>query len=275
MTLLVAVVAPGAMGSAIAARIVAHGATVLTSLDGRSAATEARASAAGMRPASDAELAASDLVLSIVPPNQAVPLARRLAPALREAGRQPFYIDLNAIAPDTARSVGSALTGTGARYVDGSIIGGPPKADEPGPTLYLSGECGEAAAALGGLGLTVRTLDGGIGAASALKMTYAGLTKGLTALATAMILAARREGAAPALAAELASSQPELLARFRRAIPDMLPKAYRWAPEMEEIAAFLGPADPASGIYTAVAALYEKVAADTEVPSELTEFFKA
>ena len=275
----IAVVAPGAMGAAIGTRLVSHGAQVLTSLEGRSAATRARADLAGMIAADDAALAAADLILSIVPPNEALPLATRFAAAIARVGGTPIYVDLNAISPATARDVGAALAGCGARYVDGSIIGLPPKAEGVGPSLYLAETDGAAAGVLGQHGLVVKPLTGGVGAASALKMTYAGMTKGLTALGTAMILAAQREGAAEALAAEMASSQPELLARLRRAMPDMLPKAYRWVPEMEQIAAVLGPDDPASGIYASMAGLYERVAedraADGALGAALLGFFEA
>ena len=155
----------------------------------------------------------------------------------------------------------------------------PPKPDSAGPTFYLAGETGSAADTLASYGLVVKTLTGGIGAASALKMTYAGMTKGLTALGAAMILAARREGAADALAAELGSSQKELLARLSKSVPDMLPKAYRWVPEMAEIADFLGPNDPASGIYAAMSQFYQGIADDREGDGEkaadLTGFFGA
>jgi hypothetical protein len=79
-----------------------------------------------------------------------------------------------------------------------------------------------------------------LGAASALKMSYAGINKGTTLLAAAMLLGATRAGAADALRAELSERRPELLDRYARSIPDMYLKAYRWAPEMEEIAEFLG-----------------------------------
>ncbi len=273
MAVTIAVVAPGAMGSAVGARLVGRGARVLTSVAGRSAATVARAEAAGMEAVSDEAIAAADIILSIVPPNEALPLASRLAGAIGRVEGAPIYLDLNAVNPVTARAVGAALSGCRAAYVDGAIIGLPPVADGKGPTFYLAGESGTAADTLASHGLVVKTLAGGIGAASALKMTYAGMTKGLTALAAAMILAAQREGAAEALAAELGVSQKELLARLRKSVPDMLPKAYRWVPEMEEIAAFLGEEDPASGMYLAMARFYQRVADDRGVGEELKGFF--
>ena len=104
-------------------------------------------------------------------------------------------------------------------------------------------------------------MDGPVGAASALKMGYAGITKGLTAIGAAMILAATRAGAGEALHAELAASQPQLLARFARAMPDMYGKAYRWVAEMREIAAFVGD-QPEHAIYEGMAGLFEHIAAD-------------
>lgn len=278
MAVTIAVVAPGAMGSAVGARLAARGARVLTSVAERSKATRERAEAAGMEAASDDAIAAADIILSVVPPNEALPLAQRFAASIARIESAPVYVDLNAVSPATAREVGRALEGCRASYVDGSIIGLPPKPDSAGPTFYLAGELGAAADTLASYGLIVKTLAGGIGAASALKMTYAGMTKGLTALGAAMILAARREGAAHALAAELGSSQKELLARLSKSVPDMLPKAYRWVPEMQEIAEFLGPDDPAAGIYAAMSQFYQAIAddlrGDSTKAAELQAFFE-
>jgi 3-hydroxyisobutyrate dehydrogenase-like beta-hydroxyacid dehydrogenase len=93
MTLTIAVLAPGAMGSAVARRLSDHGARVLTSLAGRSPATAERAAAAGMIAASDAEIAAADIILSIVPPGEAVALAERLAGAIAAAAKKPVFVD--------------------------------------------------------------------------------------------------------------------------------------------------------------------------------------
>jgi hypothetical protein len=148
---------------------------------------------------------------------------------------------------------------------DTGIIGGPPGAEGPGPRLYASGTEATALLPLRDHGIDLRVIDGGIGAASALKMSYAGITKGLTALGSAMALGATQAGAADALRAELAASQPDILRYLQRGVPDMFPKAYRWVAEMEEISTFLGPS-PAAPIYTAIARLYEAIAADQQAP---------
>ncbi|OWJ65676.1 DUF1932 domain-containing protein [Inquilinus limosus] len=258
----IAVIAPGAMGSGVARRLAEHGAAVPTLLDGRSAATVARARAAGMQAADEAAVAAADIILSIVPPAEALGLAGRLAPALRAAPRKPVYVDCNAVNVATVQAVATIVAPTGAGFADGGIIGGPPVPGGSGPVLYLAGPDAARLGVLRDLGLRLQVLDGPVGAASALKMSYAGITKGLTGLAAAMILGAERNGAGPALHAELAASQPQLLARFGKGLPDMYAKAYRWVAEMREIADFLGPDDPARLIYEGMAGLYERLAAD-------------
>ena len=258
-----AVVAAGQMGAAVGARLAERGARVVTSAVGRSEATAGRARAAGMVEVADAELAAADVFLSVVPPDQAVPLASRLAGPLAAVGRRAVYVDLNAVSPHTAGRVHQIVAAAGATFVDGGIIGGPPAGGSAGPTVYLSGP---AAAWVADLlvrhGLVARALDGGIGTASALKMSYAGLTKGTTALGAAMVLAATRAGVAEPLRAELAHSQPHVLARLSTGLPGMLPKAYRWAPEMAEIADFIGDGRPEAEIYRAMASFYAALAAD-------------
>ncbi|ARP91066.1 hypothetical protein CAL14_12840 [Bordetella genomosp. 9] len=258
----VAIVAPGAMGSAIAQRLNEHGFQVYTSLTGRSAASVARARQCGMHHRPDPELAHADIFLSIVPPAEAIGLARRFAPLFQAQGRAPVYVDCNAINPVNAREVGRLIQESGAAFVDGGIIGGPPRPGTPGPALYCSGAAAPAVTALREGGLRVRVLSGNAGDASALKMSYAGITKGLVALASTMMLGAVRNGTAQALYDELAESQPHLLKHFARAVPDMYGKAYRWVAEMEEIAGFLAPDDTGQDFFRSAARLYERLSRD-------------
>jgi L-threonate 2-dehydrogenase len=262
------VVAAGMMGSAVAARLHERGAEVRTALAGRSQASVARAAAAGMTGvARDSELVDGvDIVLSIVPPGEAVGLAERFAPLLTAAKRKPVYLDCNAVSPATAKRIAEVIAPSGASLVDGGIIGGPPKAGYGGPNIYLSGAAAEGATMLRGYGLEIRVLDGPIGAASALKLSYAGLTKGLTALGAAMFLGAAAAGSDAALLAELGESQQEMLTWLRRQVPSSYDKAYRWVAEMYEIADFLKPNDGASQIYAGAALLYEFLAAANAAP---------
>ena len=259
---MVAVIAPGAMGAGVAKRLVENGVTVRTWLHGRSAASAARADAAGMVAVDLAGIAEVDLVLSIVPPAEALPLAEALAPALAAASKPPVYVDCNAISPQTAKLVANVMGAVS--FIDAAIIGLPPEPGGKAPVFYGCGPHATALSALGEHGIPTKLLTGPIGAASGLKMSYGGITKGLTGLAASMILAATRFGADDDLRAELAASQPHLLARFEKGMPDMFPKAYRWVAEMEEVAAFAGDDEASRMIYAGIAKLYQRLADDLE-----------
>jgi 3-hydroxyisobutyrate dehydrogenase-like beta-hydroxyacid dehydrogenase len=264
MPFTVAIVASGAMGSGVAQRLTENGATVLTSLAGRSAASAARAEKAGMRAVDDARLMQADLFLSIVPPGEALALARRFAPLLERANKKPVYVDCNAVNPQTMNRIAEVVTAAGATFVCGGIIGPPPKPGSTNTKLYVSGPAAHQVATLNDYGLIVRVLDGPLTAASALKMSYAGITKGFTALGAAMMLAATRGGSAEALNAELAESQVPLQNWLSRQVPSMYGKAYRWVAEMDEIAGFVGEEFPEHAMLAASARLYDRLAADLE-----------
>ncbi|KAA1178932.1 NAD(P)-dependent oxidoreductase [Rhizobium tropici] len=260
----IAVIGAGAMGSAIGRRLVENGARVVTYLEGRSASTIERAKAAGMGAVNLAAIAASRLILSIVPPAEAVSVARQIAIELRRSGSKTTFIDCNAISPKTMAEVAAIFGSDCGVVLDGCIIGGPPKPGQKGPKLYVSGDTANNSGVLVEHGLQVRRIDGPLGAASALKMCYAGINKGVTGLGTAMLLAAIHSGADAALKRELQESLPDLDAKFAHGIPDMYPKAYRWIAEMEEISDFLGEDDPAALIFKGMAGLYRKMASDRE-----------
>lgn len=257
---IVAVISPGAMGSAVAHRLTEHGVAVRTSLAGRSAESASRAREVGMVDVADDQIAAADIILSILPPGDALGLADRLAPALAKAGRKPIYVDCNAINPDTVGRIAGVLQAVDCPFVDGGIIGGPPRAGAR-TKIYLSGPDAARVAVLEQYGLDMPVLPGPVGVASAMKMSYAGITKGFTALGAMMMLAATRGGTAEHLKRELSESQPQLFAWLTRQTPGMYSKAYRWVAEMEEIAGFTGDAASAD-LFSAAARFYQSIAAD-------------
>jgi L-threonate 2-dehydrogenase len=272
---IVAVIAPGMMGSAVAKRLTEGGLQVRSLLDGRSPATLARAQAAGMTAATDDEVAACDFILSIVPPGEAIGLAERLAPALRRAAKKPLYIDCNALDPKTVLRIANVVEAAGATFVDGGIIGPPPEPDSKNTRLYVSGPAAPQATALAEYGLSMPIQPGSIGAASAMKMSYAGITKGFTALGAAMMLAATRAGTADALVAEMKVSQPALLGWLTRQMPRMHSKAYRWVAEMEEISAFVSEDPAGAQFYQAAAQLYQRIANDYDGPKTECDMLNA
>lgn len=258
---------PGAMGATIAASAKGVVPRVLWASAGRSGASKARADRHGLEDTgSVADLVRqSDLLVCVCPPAAAEALAADVA----ALGFRGLYVDANAVSPGLARSIGRIITAGGARFVDGGIIGGP--VQRPGTTrLYLSGdEAATVAACYAGSNLEAIVIPGGIGAASAIKMTYAAQTKGTTALLAATLAVARREGVEEALIAEWEGhSYAGLHARAMKSLEGAAPKAWRWVGEMEEIAATFEQAGLPSGTYQAAAELYRRLEqhADADPP---------
>lgn len=275
----VAIVAPGNMGAAVAKRLAEHGVKVVTMLDGRGTASTTRAREAGMTDVPRDGLCEAQFVLSILPPSAALAFAQLMAPSLKNAAQKPVFVDCNAVSPDTACQIGAVVAASGAAFIDAAIIGLPPKVGGPSPHFYACGTDASCLRTLASYGLDVRVLDGPVGAASALKMCYAGINKGLCAIAAAMILAASRSGATAALHQEMSESLPELLNSLRRQVPDMLPKAYRWVGEMREIAAFAADDVATAAVFNGFAQLFEQISQDVvgeqRSSAQLRQFFTA
>jgi len=257
----IALISPGAMGSALSAALSAAGHQLFTSLAGRSAASRARAEAAGMLDADDATLAGCDIILSVLPPADAPALVERLLPHIAARASKPLFVDANALSPATKQALAARLATAGCTLVDGAILGPPPGSSPRGAVLLLSGEAAQEATRLATEPCPTKVVGNSVGGASALKMCYGGINKGVAGLAAALLLAAERHGIADALKAEMAEHMPDLFQRYQRQIPDMMPKAYRWVAEMREISAFLAPDDAAGAdIYQGLADLFAHVA---------------
>ncbi|HEY3067901.1 MAG TPA: DUF1932 domain-containing protein [Methylomirabilota bacterium] len=254
---------PGEMGSAVGAAA-ARRARVRWASVGRSAATRARAEADGLEDSGTVArlVGDSDVILSVCPPGAAADVAREVA----DLGFRGTYVDANAVAPETARAIGEVVTAAGARFVDGGIIGPPPR--RPGlARLYLSGPgAGDVAAVFADAPLQAIVLDGPVGAASAVKVAYAAWNKGSQALLLAVRALAMREGVDEALIAEWTRSAPDLPARADNAVGTAR-KAWRFVGEMEEIAATFGAAGLPEGFHAAAAEIYRRLAGWKDTPS--------
>jgi putative dehydrogenase len=259
----IGLIGAGEMGSGVGGWLAAHGVDVRTTLAGRSAASAERIARAGIGVVEDLAAVARScaVVLSIVPPDQALGVAESFAAAYVARAEAPLFIDCNAVAPETAGKIGAIITAAGIRFVDAGIIGGAPREGYAGPHIYACGADVSEFERLNEFGLFVRPLDGPVGVASALKMCYGGLTKGITGIGAAMFACAEHGGVSEALEKEFSASQPALYAWLTRQIPTMYPKAYRWVGEMREIASF-GAVEPGvNTMYEGLAQRYAAIAA--------------
>jgi len=256
----IGLVGAGAMGAGIGGALVANGARVVSVLGARSEASRARATAVGIESVDDLGtlVAQSGIVLSIVPPEVATEVATSVVSALAVADAAPVFVECNAISPGRAREIAELVGDAGLGYVDGGLIGAPPSPNRP-TALYLSGEGGDRIAKeLATPTIRTEWLGPQPALASALKMAYAGWTKGLNALVLSVRALARAEGVEVALLDEWQRSQPGALAASERA-PLTADKAWRWIAEMREIAASLDEAGLPDGEFVAAAELYRRL----------------
>lgn len=234
----IGIYSPGDMGHTVGEVLHKNGLRVITCLKGRSKRTQELSEKAGIKNVESYTnfVNESDLILSIMVPAQASQAAKKIAEALLQTNTTLAYADCNAIAPQTVRKIGEKIDSAGGRFIDASIIGPPPRT--PGRTrFYVSGKNLDPFIILNNYGLDVRPLGEDVGLASAIKMCYASLTKGLTALCTELLTAAEKLGVSDALSAEFKLSQSALYERMENGLPGMPPKARRWIGEMEEISA--------------------------------------
>lgn len=247
----VAVLHPGEMGSALGRLLVGWGVDVVCPVAGRSERTRQRARDAGFTLADDfaAAVRGTDLVVSLVPPAEAVAVARQFAACAGDwSDEPPLYLDANSVSPMTASEVGAIVTAAGARFVDGSLHG---RAQYLGMrdrcVLFLSGPEAEwLASALHDV-LDARVCGRVVGAASSLKMSLGAFSKGLVALFVE-IASAWGAAADPAdLVAALTGFYPETVETLRRLLPSYPMHAGRRVQEIEEVArwyAHVGTAAP-------------------------------
>lgn len=259
----VGVVSPGDMGQAIAGRIKESGMNVYTALDGRSERTKSLARAAGLTDCGSMEKLVStcELILSVINPGEALDVARRAAAAMKATGRKIAFADLNAVSPQTARDTDKLIRDAGGLFIDGGIIGPPPRGEKDKPRLFVSGPEARLFEQIKHPNLQVRVMSERIGDASGVKMCYAAMTKGTTALAVELLVAARKLGVEEALERELRDSRSDVFDWQMKNIGTMPPRAYRWVPEMQEIAKTFGELGMTRRIFEGATDIYAMVAA--------------
>lgn len=267
----IAILMPGDMGHAVGRVLREHGHRVVTCLAGRSERTRGLASAAGLEDVPDLDTLVGnvDLVLSILPPGRALAQAQAFAKAMTDTNSTPTYVDCNAISPDLTRKVGEVISAAGGSYIDAGIIGLAP-GKGPSTRFYVSGPDTAPMEALDGKGIEVLALGGEVGAASGLKMCYAGLTKGRWTLQTAVLLAAEQLGLSEALKREFEFSQQSEYEIMRARVPRLPADSERWIAEMEEISATFASVNVPSGFHEGAAEIF-RILARTPFAQETRE----
>ena len=233
----VGILYPGDMGHGVGRVLLEDGFQVVTTLVGRSERTRrlcANTAISVLDSMTEVVLRA-DMVISIIPPTAARVVATDFAAAVRETGRKPLFVDANAISPMTAQEVGTIIAPTGALYLDACIVG--PARDVRGRCIfYVSGSQARLFEEQYGKSLRTQVLGEQIGQASAFKMVFAGLNKGLAALLYELTSAAQDFGFLDELLHRYKALLPGVMEALEWLVPTYPMHAARRADEMAELA---------------------------------------
>lgn len=265
----IAIMSPGNMGSAVGAVLGQNGYDVITCLAGRTDYTRNLAAQAGMgdRQSLDALVGEADLVLSILDPAKAVPVAGEIAAAMERCGARPAYADCNATSPATAGQLQGIVEGAGAAFIDVGIIGGAPKEDGPGPMFCTSGPHGALMGELDGKGIRILDVGPDIGQGSAIKICNGAWNKGAFALYTAVMMAAEHYGFVGHLRPRLPGSQAGTVELIDDAILRLPSLSGRYIGEMEQVAETFASIGLPPGMHQAAAELF-RLLNDTPLAGE-------
>lgn len=266
----IGLISPGEMGASIGAAASHSATSVIWAGDGRSKASHTRASDAGLEDGRtiDTLVKDSDIILSICPPHNAEDVARQV----KQRAFTGLFVDCNAIAPEKSRLIAARFGYQ--NFVDGGIVGGPVWESGSGTRLYLSGQRSKDIAALfNNSPLETTIISGEIGAASAMKMVFAAYTKGTTALLTAILGVAEKEGVRSVLESQWGQAFTE---KTHQRVVANSAKAWRFEGEMQEIAATFENARHPGGFHTAAAAVFKQLAQFKDKPAaDIVELLEA
>ncbi|HEX7229580.1 MAG TPA: NAD(P)-binding domain-containing protein [Candidatus Binatia bacterium] len=254
----------GEMGFHWAKLLKAHGLEVLTYDKDRGEVSRKRGENAGVKSVDSMNdlVSQAELIVSIVVPSAAVDVAKKVAEAVKTARRKDLiFLDANAISPMTAEEIGKNLEPAGVNFIDGCIIGSAARMGK-GTILYVSGREAGRMQVLEDFNIPVKVLGARTNQASAFKVVYAGLTKGLQGLFCELFMGARRFGLVEEIRAQYDESFPGLLEKVSSSIVGLNIHAARRAEEMDELKrtfdhfgmrSFMAPA--AQKVLEAIAAL--------------------
>lgn len=253
----IAILSPGNMGGGIGRFLGRNGYRVVTCLAGRSDFTRRKAAECGFQDSGSMEalVKEADLVLSILPPANAVEIAESTAAAMRKSGANPPFADCNATSPQTARQLQEIIEAAGAKFVDVGIIGATPT-EKAFPELCTSGPDAALLDELDGKGVSIVKVGESIGAGSAIKICNGAWNKGAFAMYTAVMLAAEHYGFSDYLRKRLPGSQAGTVDKLDSAIVRLPSLSGRYIGEMEQVAETFESIGLPGGFHQAAAELF-------------------
>lgn len=258
----VAILYPGEMGTVVGKALQECGFTVSTYLGERSPDCRRNASAAGFIACQNFEEASrdADLIFSLVPPQEAVNVARRFADAVKNTDTtSKAYLDANSISPKTMRDVACTISPTGAQCFDGAFLG-PAGMLGTRTRLLISGAGAGSVARQLAPAMHTQSCGEDLGSASALKMSFGALNKGLIALFIEVVSVSESGGSSAILRDLLSEYYPDTIEIIRRLLPSYPKHVSRRVQEISEFVAWCEELDRECVVAQATLSILERLA---------------
>lgn len=213
--------------------------------DPHSSASRHAAARSSVALAADAANAAAgcDLVISAVTAAQALPAAQSILPSLAAGA---WYLDLNSVSPRAKQQVGQAVAAAGGRFVEAVVMSPIAPRHMASPILAGGPHAAEFLPLAQALGFTnMRLSSNRVGQAAASKMCRSVVVKGMEALLTEALLAARYHGVEQEVLASLGEMfpHPDWQHQAHYMITRSLEHGVRRAEEMREAAQTVAEAE--------------------------------
>jgi 3-hydroxyisobutyrate dehydrogenase-like beta-hydroxyacid dehydrogenase len=206
-----------------------------------------------------AAVSGADLIISAVTASSSGDVARLGGQHLR-AGQ--IFFDINSVSPGKKQSSCRAVEASGADYVEAAVMAPVPPYRLKVPMLLGGRHAASVASQLSRFGMNAQAIASEIGVASAVKMCRSVVIKGIEALATESMRAARHFGAENQVLASLSETFPGM--GWDKDLPDYLVSRVaehgrRRAAEMREVARTLEDAGLAPTMAAATAVLQDRL----------------
>ena len=276
----IALIGYGEVGQILAADLVAAGMRDISVWDclfplPTSAPTRAARASGYVRAATSLAdaLLERTVVISAATAANCVPAAREAAVSMPPGA---YYFDLNSVAPATKRAAAAVIEAAGGRYVEAAVMSPIGQKRIASPMLVGGAHAPSFEPIARAIGFTgIQVFDAHVGRASAAKVCRSVIIKGLEALLTEALLAARHHGVEATVLESLHDLLPA--ADWRRIANYMIGRAQqhgrRRAEEMREAALAVSEADVEPLMSLACAARQDWTAAHQPgiEPAGLTE----
>jgi len=196
-----------------------------------------RAAAMAVRAATSLADAVADaeLIFSLVTAASALEVVQEAAPLLNDG---QYFLDLNSVAPDTKLQGAQWVASHGGHYIDVAVMAPVPPKRLATPLLLGGAQAAKVATRLQAMQFDASALSEQVGDVSAIKMCRSVIIKGLEALTSECLRAARRYGVEQQVLHSLHASFPSL--GWQQALPHYLisrvaEHGKRRAEEMHEV----------------------------------------